>query len=397
VFNTHGEGNGRGGHPGNLKDRIDYVMSPWAISQFDQKNISLCHETSFQGGDGFLWFQTEALAHASVVSIIAARHADRSEAQNDPFYTDRDFSWDVFRTLSTEQDALYHNPDYVTLLGGFGQNLLIPTGSRAAQRASDGKAKTFDPRQLRAIPHNAILQQFGAPANVFHGLGRAAGIDPDKFSSLMENSDRAKSLFSLAATSAKRSNISILTGYGRLFDPGFWISRAMSGNEPLLSAKCLQVAETLKTSKWRAHITDLANTLRIDIFECANIMGVERSGDDESLKILHALRLAVIMKMLILATELPAFNENGVSQLDVLQRLQSFQIDSIIDDLKTIYPSQKDPMDWVSELTEKSDVRAADIGGFPHIAETVIKPMSRGAALIRQISIAITHSYDAFG
>jgi len=171
----------------------------------------------------------------------------------------------------------------------------------------------------------------------------------------------------------------------------------MSGNEPLLSAKCLQVAETLKTSKWRAHITDLANTLRIDIFECANIMGVERSDDDESLKILHALRLAVIMKMLILATELPAFNENGVSQLDVLQRLQSFQIDSIIEDLKTIYPSQKDPMDWVSELTEKSDVRAADIGGFPHIAETVIKPMSRGAALIRQISIAITHSYDAFG
>jgi len=54
-------------------------------------------------------------------------------------------------------------------------------------------------------------------------------------------------------------------------------------------------------------------------------------------------------------------------------------------------------MKWVSELTEKSDISSADIGGFPHIAETVIKPMTRGAALIRQISIAITHSYDAFG
>jgi len=398
VFNTHGEGMGRGGHPGAIKERIDYVMSPWAISQFDKQDISLCHETSFQGGDGFLWFQTEALAQASVISIIAARNADRSEAKNDPFYTDRDFSWDIFRTLSTEQDALYHNPDYVTLLGGFGQNLLIPTGSRAVKRAAgDGQAKTFDPRQLRAIPHNAILQQFGTPANIFHGLGRAAGIDPEKFSSLMENSDRAKSLFSLAATAAKRTNISILTGYGRLFDPGFWISRALSGNEPGLSEKCLQVAETLKTSKWRAHITDLANNLRIDIYACANVMGVERSDDDESLKILHALRLAVIMKMLILATELPAFNESGVSQLDILQRLQSFQIDSIINDLQNIYPSQKDPMKWVSELTEKSDISSADIGGFPHIAETVIKPMTRGAALIRQISIAITHSYDAFG
>ena len=398
VFNTHGEGMGRGGHPGTLKDRIDYVMSPWAISQFDKHGIALCHETSFQGGDGFLWFQTADLAQASVTSIIAARNADRSDAQDDPFYTDRDFSWDIFRTLSTEQDALYHNPDYVSLLGGFGQNLLIPTGSRAVKRAaSEGKAKTFDPRQLRAIPHNAILQQFGAPANVFHGLGRAAGIDPEKFSALMENSDRAQSLFVLAGTAAKRTNISILTGYGRLFDPGFWISRALSGNEPLLSTKCLQVAETLKTSKWRSRITDLANTLRIDIYESANVMGVERSDDDESLKILHALRLAVIMKMLILATELPAFNESGVSQLDVLQRLQNFQIDSIIEDLRMIYTSQKAPMDWVAELTEKTDIHAVDIAGFPHIAESVIKPMSRGAALIRQISIAITHSYDAFG
>jgi len=105
VFNTHGESMGRGGHSGSLTDRIDYVMSPWAIRQFEDRNVPLCHETSFQGGDGFLWFQTDGLAHASLTSIITARHIDRSEAMEDPFYTDRDFSWDVFRTLSTEQDA----------------------------------------------------------------------------------------------------------------------------------------------------------------------------------------------------------------------------------------------------------------------------------------------------
>lgn len=398
VFNTHGESMGRGGHPGDLKDRIDYVMSPWAINQFDIKDISLCHETSFQGGDGFLWFQTDRLAHASVTSIISARHADRSKAQNDPFYTDRDFSWDIFRTLSAEQESLYNNPDYVNLLSGFGQNLLVPTGSRAAKRASgDGQADTFDPRQLRAIPHNAILQQFGAPANVFHGLGRAGAIDPEKFANLMENSNRAQSLFTLSGTASKRANISILTGYGRLFDPGFWISRALSGNEPALSEKCLQVSETLKTSAWSAQVTNLANTLRIDMFGNTETQNGEPSEDDQGLKILHALRLAVIMKMLVLATDLPAYNENGVSQLDVLQRLQHFQIDSIIADLEETYPSQKESMDWVDRLTEKSDVQSSNIGGFPHITETVIKPMTRGAALVRQISIAITHSYDAFG
>jgi len=398
VFNTHGESMGRGAHPGDIQARIDYVMSPWAMRQFEDKNIPILHETSFQGGDGFLWFQTDALAFASVSSILAARYAARDEALDDPFYTDRDFSWDVFRTLSAKQDALYNDPNYTNLLSGFGQNLLVPTGSRAVKRASsEGKSDAFDPRQLRAIPHNAILQQFSTPANVFYGLGRAAGIDPEKFASLMENSARAQSIFGLAASATKRTNISILTGYGRLFDPGFWISRALSGNEAGLSEKCMQVSEMLKTSDWRAQVTDLANMLRIDMFECANVMGVERSEDDESLKILHALRLAVIMKMLILATELPTYNKYGTSQLDILQRLQTFQIDSIIQDLKALYPPQTHSVDWASKLTETSDVKPLKDGGSPYIADAIINPMRRGAALARQISIAITHSYDAFG
>ena len=108
-------------------------------------------------------------------------------------------------------------------------------------------------------------------------------------------------------------------------------------------------------------------------------------------------QLAVVVLRAPLDLDLVARAGGGHAQLDVLQRLQSFQIDAIIEDLRMIYPSQKDKMDWVSELTEKTDVNAADVAGFPHIAETVIKPMTRGAALIRQISIAITHSYDAFG
>jgi len=172
VFNTHGEGMGRGGHPGTVIDRINYVMSPWAVHQFEKRDLFLCHETSFQGGDGFLWFQTDKLARATVNSLIEARFAERADAEDDIFYSERDFSWDVFRTIGSQQDSLYNDPNYVSLLGGFGQNLLIPTGSRAAQRAKTA-SDMFNPRQLRAIPHNAILQQFGVPANIFYGVGKA--------------------------------------------------------------------------------------------------------------------------------------------------------------------------------------------------------------------------------
>jgi len=77
--------------------------------------------------------------------------------------------------------------------------------------------------------------------------------------------------------------------------------------------------------------------------------------------------------------------------------LLNFQIDSIVADLQNIYPSQKESVEWVNQLTEMSDIYSAKALGFPHIAETVIKPMTRGAELVRQILIAITHSYDAFG
>lgn len=400
VFNTHGESLGRGSHPGTLKERVDYVMSPWAMCQFENNDLPLCHETSFQGGDGFLWFQTEALTRSSITSLIAARYADRSDAEDDVFYTDRDFSWDVFRTMSSEQDALYRDPNYVTLLGGFGQNMLIPTGSRASKRTKAG-ADMFNPRQLRAIPHNAILQQFGTPANVFYGVGRAAAIDPEKFIAHFRASKRAQSIFALVILSMQRSNLSILTGYGRLFDPGFWISRAMSDNEPRLAERCLVIANTLTSLDWRARIMDLSNTLRMDVFSSIKYFKASDSSitfeDNDTLQILHALRLAVIMKMLIIAADLPTHGEEGTSRLNVLQKLQTFQIDSILADLKVRYPASSEALDWTEKLQVKTNEPVTPPGGFPHISQTIIKPLERASQLVHQITIAITHHYDAFG
>ena len=401
VFNTHGEGLGRGGHPGTIRERLDYAMSPWAILQFERRDIHLCHETSFQGGDGYLWFQTPELADATIFSLLGGRLSDRTDAGEDPFYTEKDFSWDVYRTIGSEQDALYSDANYVGLLGGLGQNMLIPTGSRAVKRAKSGSAADmFNPRLLRAIPHNAILQQFGTPANIIYGTGRAGRIDEEKFEALYNNSARAKSIFDLVITSMGRTNLSILTGYGRLFDPGFWISRALSGAEPLLAHRSLIVAETLETSPWRSQIMDLANRLRLDQYDSRRVLQKCNPEADftpnDTLIILHALRLAVIMKMMITMTELPIISDEATSRLSALQRMQTFQIDDIIRDLRDRYPSKTAPLEWTKALSEKTDTPVTS-GGFAHIADHVIKPLDRAKDLARQITIAVTHHYDAFG
>ena len=118
---------------------------------------------------------------------------------------------------------------------------------------------------------------------------------------------------------------------------------------------------------------------------------------DEDLKILHALRLAVIMKMLVIATELPAISEDETSRLTVLQKLQTFQLERIISDLQEKYPATAEPLAWIDQLQVQTSTPQSRIGGFPHISETIVKPLTRAADQTRQISIAITHRFDAFG
>ena len=400
IFNTHGESFGRGGHPGSVIDRVNYVMSPWAMRQFEKRLLPVCHETSFQGGDGFMWFQTKELAKATMSSLLKARYTKKDDADNDIFYKDTDFSWDVFRTISSQQENLYNDPNYIKLLSGFGQNLLIPTGSRASKR-SKSNAGMFDPRQLRAIPHNAILQQFGVPANIFFGIGKAVSIDIEKFSNHYQASARARSIFSMVMSSLERTNMSILSAYGRLFDPGFWVSRGLSGNEARLEKKSLAVAATLRSLSWRSQIMDLANLLRIDSYNSIKFfedkMNTIDKRNNEDLEILHALRLSIIMKMMIIVTELPAAGEESSSPINVLQKLQTFQIDSIIKELKDRYPETRSALKWTEQLQEKTNEPVAPTGGFPHISESIIKPLERAGDLVRQITVAITHHYDAYG
>ena len=83
--------------------------------------------------------------------------------------------------------------------------------------------------------------------------------------------------------------------------------------------------------------------------------------------------------------------------MNVLQKLQTFQIDSIIADLQQQYPATRAALEWTEKLQEKTDTPVAPSGGFPHISETIIKPLERARDLTRQITVAITHHYDAFG
>jgi phosphoenolpyruvate carboxylase len=174
IFNTHGESMGRGGHPAGMADRLTWPMSAWARRQFAERGIATELEASFQGGDGYLFFRTPELALATLTRI-AEHELSAPPDEPDPFYERTDLSLDFYRGVRNLQRGFMDSRTYARAVTAFGLGLLNETGSRKSRRQSDLSAdREMSLRQIRAIPHNAVLQQLGYPVNVIAGIGTAA-------------------------------------------------------------------------------------------------------------------------------------------------------------------------------------------------------------------------------
>ncbi len=138
IFNTHGESMGRGAHPNNMADRLDWALSPWAKRRFARAGIALEPEVSFQGGDGYLWFATPELARATLTRIACLRPCETDpDAPKDTFYQRTDLSLDFYRAVKEHQRDHLESATYNRAITAFGLGLLNSTGSRVSRRQSD--------------------------------------------------------------------------------------------------------------------------------------------------------------------------------------------------------------------------------------------------------------------
>ncbi|MEO1280800.1 MAG: phosphoenolpyruvate carboxylase, partial [Pseudomonadota bacterium] len=264
IFSTHGESMGRGAHPGTLHDRLQYVLSPRVRRSFSTRDLALKHETSFQGGDGFMFFGNRELTVAALSAII--QDGKTPEDDHDPFYDDDNLTLDFYLRLRSYQQDLFAHPGYRALLGAYGANLLFKTGSRAVKRQSDTATAVDrgDPSRMRAIPNNAILQQFGYIANVVAGIGAAAGYERDKIVSLGKSSPRLRLLLEMVARGKQVSSLNAMGANAAVFDAGFWASRASWGREPELETAFRTLSTTLLADTRASDINGLMHHVRLD-------------------------------------------------------------------------------------------------------------------------------------
>ena len=162
LFNTHGESLGRGGTGEDIKTRLDFVLTPFVRSKLKEIGLPLYHQTSFQGGDGYLLFNTKEIAKSTLQNIVNYELADIKKLYiDDQFYKKTDFALDLFLSLKEFQERIFNDPSYYSLLNTFSNNLVPKTGSRPTKRKLQAGLVRQDLSSIRAIPHNAILQQLG--------------------------------------------------------------------------------------------------------------------------------------------------------------------------------------------------------------------------------------------
>jgi phosphoenolpyruvate carboxylase len=397
LFDTHGESIGRGAHPGSLADRLKY-LSPTASRQaLGRAGLKVREESAFQGGDGYLLFGTAELALATITRIAEQTFHPAAGPIEDPVYADPDFAADFFATIRANMADLVEDAGYAALLGAFGPALLDKTGSRPSARQSDGMGgatRIRHPSELRAIPNNAILQQIGWCANTLQGIGAAAARHPETFTHLRRESRRFKRAMDLASHALAHSDIEVLRAVIASLDPGTWLDRAAHTRRPGRREALVAVARALE---------------RLDIWAAAQSMFRRISADHLALRVtwpdvphmanreilLHALRLALIHRIWLLATEIPDFSpRHGVTRLALEAAILRLDIDASLGVLAEIFPSASDP---AADYDYGEPVPNRRTAAYVREHEEIFAPMGRLFALVREIATAVTHEVGAFG
>jgi phosphoenolpyruvate carboxylase len=407
IFDTHGESMGRGAHPASFADRLEWPLSPWARRRFARAGLKLEAEVSFQGGDGYLFFGTPELALATLARFAELRPTEAdSAAPTDPFYRRTDLSLDFYRAIRRVQQRHLNSATYPRAVTAFGLGMLNDTGSRKSRRQSDLAAdRSMNLRQIRAIPHNAVLQQLGYPVNVIAGFGTAADGNVEELAALLRESPRGRQMVRLVRAADALASIKTVAAYGELFNSAYWASRPYRGEERAIAPACLELAEYLTSDDRTGVFRRLASRLRVDALKLHRLFDAvpdeaplaDREHTRRMLGAAHALRLALFQHMFLKVVAVPRFSRaNDIAREDVLEMVFTLRIDEALAQLRRAFPVITPALSDFA-VDEPADYPDGAASGYDAIEASLIAPIERAQALALRIATAIANIFGAHG
>ncbi|WP_212375350.1 phosphoenolpyruvate carboxylase [Acetobacter persici] len=395
FFDTHGESIGRGAHPFRMAGRLSYLSPRHVRAEFARTGIACREETAFQGGDGYVLFGTPQLAGATLATI-AENLFNPLHQEGDPVYEQPVFSADFFSSISEGMQALVEDPGYAALLGAFGPALIDRTGSRPPARQSAEAAtstRLTHPSQLRAIPNNAILQQLGWCANTLQGLGAAVRRHPETFEIFNTSSPRFHRALDFARHALSCSDDRVLQSVINLLDPGYWLDRATAEGKASRRAAFLTLMHDLEKLNLSADLRTLFRRIQADHLALREAWEDAPHGAPLN-RALHAIRIALIERIWILACRIPFFMPRGGFNRDMMmQQILRLEIPAVLKEMVHIFPSGT----VASNLDFHEPRGPREQGIYEREHREIFMPMQQMFALLREISVGVMHDIGAFG
>jgi phosphoenolpyruvate carboxylase len=413
IFDTHGESIGRGGHPESFSDRLSYVDPPAVRTALARLGIACKQEVSFQGGDGYVYFSTPRAAFTTVTRILEHALSPHGEA-DDPFYTETDYVHEFFTVVQRFNQRIMDDPCYGALLGAFGAHMLHRAGSRPVQRQHDswsGQINPEHPSQLRAIPHNAILQQLGYLANSIGGVGQAVTKNPERFQRLYQDSPRFRRLMAMVEHAFKYSDLTVLKAYIDLFDPGLWLLRAARRGEGTRAEELQALAAVMERAAVHERLTRIWRVFTRDYMDLANALREHRRRTRQAgaqpiavdavsrdvMHLLHALRIVLIQRLYLLATHVPEFSgRHELTRDSLIARLIQLDVEAAVAKLGEIFPIV-DPSGFDDDFGEPATYESAESQSYGQEHAQIFAPIAKLYTLIRRIGVAIIHNVGTLG
>ena len=283
------------------------------------------------------------------------------------------------------------------MLDLFSNNLIVPSGSRTNKRATEFSNIRKDPSQIRAISHNAILQQYGYLAHIAGGLGTAVNIDVEKFGYLKKNSKRFKQLLRVGLEAKKLSSLNTPLAYTLILDQSYWVGRSYSNSEKKMRNAFRKLSKSLENDKRSESVKRLVTMLRDDALDfhsmVSNELNLHPENDERtSLDLLQSLRISLMAHTLLLTSQIPSFSaRDNLSPEILISSALRMNLINVIDQIKLAFPRAKN-----SSLQETpKNLNSND--NYKTIQKNFVEPISTCNDLILEIGVLISHAFNAHG
>ena len=145
--------------------------------------------------------------------------------------------------------------------------------------------------------------------------------------------------------------------------------------------------------------------LRLDAIELHAMLeeiGIEggKIPDDTRLELdlLQAIRLALIMRVFILAAQMPRFSpRNDLSHRQLFEMALMLEVPAVVAEMRQAFPRRMREAGDRAQYAEAATYRPQGIDDYGRIETEILAPMEEAYEFIREIGTGISHHFGAFG